>query len=76
MSDQADVNLKNISVIVNKEHALIPEGMKVSELLELRGVKTRSSVWINGTQLLLAEYDGRILTEGDVIKILRVVAGG
>jgi sulfur carrier protein ThiS len=66
----------NINVKINKENAALPIGMSVSELLELRGVKARSSVWINGTQLLLAEYDGRILAEGDEIKILRVVAGG
>lgn len=55
---------------------MLPENTTVEKLLEMRGVKSRSSVWINGTQLLLAEYAGRILYNGDTVKILRIVAGG
>jgi thiamine biosynthesis protein ThiS len=66
----------DINVTVNKEETVLPEGTAVAELLELRGVKSRSSVWVNGNQLLLAEYPTWMLREGDVIKILRVVAGG
>ena len=54
----------------------MPEGTTAAKLLALRGVKSRSSVWINGTQLLLAEYASRVLENGDTVKILRVVAGG
>lgn len=54
----------------------MPEGTTVAQLLEIRGVKSRSSVWVNGTQLLLAEYTDSILKNGDTVKILRVVAGG
>ena len=61
---------------VNKEETALPEGTTVSGLLELRGVKSRSSVWVNRNQLLLAEYPTWVLQEGDEIKILRVVAGG
>lgn len=66
----------NINVTINKEKVVLPEGMTVSELLELRGVKARSSVWINRTQLLLTEYPLARISAGDDIKILRVVAGG
>lgn len=66
----------DINVTVNKEETVLPEGTAVAELLELRGAKSRSSVWVNGNQLLLAEYPTWVLKEGDVIKILRVVAGG
>jgi len=69
-------NLKNIKVIVNKEETLLPEGTSVETLLAMRGIKSRSSVWVNGKQLLLSEYHTRILLEGDEVKILRVVAGG
>jgi thiamine biosynthesis protein ThiS len=69
-------NLKNIKVIVNKEETLLPEGTSVETLLAMRGIKSRSSVWVNGKQLLLSEYPTRILLEGDEVKILRVVAGG
>ena len=66
----------DIYVTVNKEAVALPEGTTVAQLLETRGVKSRSSVWLNGTQLLLAEYTGSILKTGDTVKILRVVAGG
>jgi sulfur carrier protein ThiS len=65
-----------ITVSVNNKETLLPEGTTAAELLALRGVKSRSSVWINGIQLLLAEYDSRVLENGDTVKILRVVAGG
>jgi sulfur carrier protein ThiS len=66
----------DIHVTVNKETAVLPEGTTVAGLLEMRGVKSRSSVWVNGIQLLLAEYAGSILKDGDIVKILRIVAGG
>lgn len=66
----------DIYVTVNREAVSLPEGTSVAELLEMRGVRSRSSVWLNGTQLLLAEYTVSILKNGDTVKILRVVAGG
>ncbi len=68
--------MRNINVTVNKEETVLPEGTTAGKLLELRGIKSRSSVWVNGNQLLLAEYPTWVLQEGDVVKILRVVAGG
>ena len=46
------------------------------KILNERGIKSRAAVWVNGSQLLLAEYETRIVEENDRIKILRVVAGG
>lgn len=66
----------SIKISVNNKETVLPEGTTVVKLLELRGAKSRSSVWVNGTQLLLAEYDSRVLQNGDTVKILRVVAGG
>jgi len=66
----------DIYVTVNREAVALPEGTTVEQLLEMKGVRSRSSVWLNGTQLLLAEYTGSILKNGDTVKILRVVAGG
>lgn len=66
----------SIKLTVNNQETILPEGTTVAELLILRGAKNRSSVWINETQLLLAEYEARVLQNGDTIKILRIVAGG
>lgn len=76
MCHRQKLNQKNINVTVNKSKAVLPEGITVAGLLELRGVQSRSSVWVNGNQLLLAEYPTWVLQEGDAVKILRVVAGG
>lgn len=67
---------KDITVIVNKEVVFLKQGMTIADLLEQRDAKNRASVWVNGTQLLIAEYPTYIIQEGDEIKILRVVAGG
>jgi len=69
-------NKKYIKVLINKEEESLDEGSTVRRLLEERGIKSRASVWINGKQLLLSEYDTYIVEENDDIKILRIVAGG
>jgi thiamine biosynthesis protein ThiS len=76
MCHRRKLNQKLIHVTVNKADQSLPEGITVEKLLEQRGVKSRSSVWVNGNQLLLAEYPTWVLQEGDAVKILRVVAGG
>lgn len=67
---------KYIKVKINKEEETLDEGTTVFRMLEERGIKSRSAVWINGKQLLLSEYETNIIEENDEIKILRVVAGG
>ena len=76
MCHRQKLNQKNINVTVNKEQIVLAEGTTVVKLLEMRGIKSRSSVWVNGNQLLLAEYPTWVLQEGDEVKILRIVAGG
>lgn len=76
MCHRQKLNQKNINVTINKEETVLPEGTTVVKLLEQRGIKSRSSVWVNGNQLLLAEYPTWVLQEGDEVKILRIVAGG
>jgi len=76
MCHRRKLNQKLIHITVNKADTSLPEGTTVEKLLEQRGVKSRSSVWVNGNQLLLAEYPTWVLQEGDAVKILRVVAGG
>lgn len=64
-----------ISVQINKKERELQEGLSVSELL-LSLDNPKAAVWINGKQLLRAEYDSRILMPGDEIKVLRITAGG
>jgi len=58
----------------NKDLEVAPE-TTVSQLVATLNYR-RASVWINGEQLLAADYDRRIIQEKDTIKILRIVAGG
>ena len=76
MCGPQETNRKTVRITVNKEEITLPEGTAAAALLEMRGIRSRVSVWINGKQLLLAEYETRILREGDTVKILRIVAGG
>ncbi|MBR0599007.1 sulfur carrier protein ThiS [Sinanaerobacter chloroacetimidivorans] len=67
---------KKIRVTINNQETVLQEEMTILKLLEDREAKHRSAVWLNGIQLLQAEYPTRMIREGDVIKILRIVAGG
>lgn len=67
---------KYVKVIINKEEENVEEGLTIKRLLEERDMKSRTSVWVNGEQLLLADYPTHVVQEGDEIKILRIVAGG
>lgn len=70
-----DIKDRTMKVIFNKKELELPSEMTVAQLIEEKQLK-RAAVWINGRQLLAAEYEHWILKEGDSIKILRVVAGG
>lgn len=64
-----------LKVTLNKKEIELAEGTTVATLLESLNNK-KAVVWINGTQLLKAEYASRVIVEGDVLKVLRLVAGG
>ena len=62
---------------VNNKREKIPENSTVMDLLELMNLKNgKVSVWVNGNQLLMSEYDNYQLNDEDKVKILRVVGGG
>ncbi len=64
-----------IKVNINKKEQEIEESVTVAMLLEEFGSK-RSAVWVNGQQLLVAQYPTYTFQDGDEVKILRIVAGG
>ncbi len=66
----------DIRVTVNNKATVVPSGTTVNSLLETAGYSSRVAIWINGTQLLGSEYATCIPEDGDVIKILRLAAGG
>ena len=64
-----------IKITINKKEEFIGNNTTVKELIQSRGLK-KAAVWINGSQLLKAQYDTFILHEGDDVKLLRIMAGG
>lgn len=62
-------------VTLNKKEMMLKEGMTVSELIKQRKMR-KGAVWINGRQLLSAEYETCVIQEGDEIRLLRIMAGG
>ena len=62
-------------VTLNKKEMMLKEGMTVSELIKQRKMR-KAAVWINGRQLLSAEYETCVIQEGDEIRRLRIMAGG
>lgn len=74
--DITDITMEDkVKVTINKKETLIDNNTTVKDLIRIRGLK-KAAVWINGTQLLKAEYETRTLTENDDVKILRIMAGG
>lgn len=64
-----------MNVTINKKTQQLAEGTTVSELLKLNKMR-KAAVWINGKQLLSAEYETHKILEGDEIRLLRIMAGG
>ena len=71
-----DITMEDkIRITINKKEEFIGNNTTVKELIQSRGLK-KAAVWINGSQLLKAQYDTFILHEGDDVKLLRIMAGG
>lgn len=62
-------------VRINKKDVQLEEGMTVAELIKQRKMR-KAAVWINGQQLLSADYSTRVIREGDEIRLLQILAGG
>lgn len=70
-----DIKEETMKITFNKKEMELPSEMTVAQFIEAKQLK-RAAVWINGNQLLLAQYDSWLIRDGDQVKILRVVAGG
>ena len=66
-----------MQVTVNGEARAVPDGTTVPGLLEQLGLQVGSVVVEhNGTALLRSEVLAATLAEGDVLELVRAVAGG
>ncbi len=65
-----------MDIILNGKPCSVESGLTAAALLVQKGYKSKTSVWVNGRQLLLAEYASYIIEEGDKVKLLRIIGGG
>jgi sulfur carrier protein len=66
-----------VTLTINGERRDLPEGATMSELLnDLRLERSGIAVAVNERVVRGANYDGHRLQDGDVVEIIRAVAGG
>jgi sulfur carrier protein len=66
-----------MQVMVNGAARQVPDGSTVPVLLEDLGLQVGSVVVeLNGTALLRSEVLAAVLSDGDVVELVRAVAGG
>jgi thiamine biosynthesis protein ThiS len=63
-------------IMINGKDCPAPMNCTAAELMEYLGYKSKTSIWVNGTQLLLSQYGTWKINDGDQIKLIRVVGGG
>jgi sulfur carrier protein len=62
---------------VNGEERVVPDGLPLPQLLEDLGLRVGSVVVErNGTALLRSEVVATVLADGDVLELVKAVAGG
>lgn len=67
--------MDQIRIVLNKKELRLAAGTTVRQLMDQNGVR-KAAVWINGRQLLKAQYDTCRLQDGDQVRLLRIMAGG
>lgn len=65
-----------MKITFNNQIEDIGQDSSIASLLQEKNLSRRVSVWVNGKQLLLKEYEIFILRDGDQVKVVRIVAGG
>jgi len=65
-----------MEIIFNGKTCNLQEGITASELLASQGYKSKTSIWVNGKQLLNSEYQTFVIPDNAIVKALRVVGGG
>lgn len=69
--------MNSISITINGERREVPAGLDIQELLLYVGLQPEVSlVEYNGAALLRREWGEHRISGGDVLEVVRVVAGG
>jgi sulfur carrier protein ThiS len=65
-----------MQITFNGKVCEVENGISASNLIRKQGYMSKTSIWVNGIQLLKAEYDSYIIPEMATVKVLRIVGGG
>ena len=66
-----------MKIILNGKETDVAEGTVTMDMIDSLGYPDNATaVWLNGRQLLAAEYNALPLGEGDELKIVRLIGGG
>jgi sulfur carrier protein ThiS len=68
--------VEDMEILFNGKTCSVDESITASELLTNQGYKSKTSIWVNGKQLLNSEYQTFIIPNNAIVKALRVVGGG
>ncbi|MCL2580570.1 MAG: sulfur carrier protein ThiS [Oscillospiraceae bacterium] len=69
--------MKNLTILYNGKSVEAEDKITVAAFLDHNGYgKKRTSVWLDGRQLLTSEYQTVELTQGCTIKVVRILGGG
>jgi sulfur carrier protein len=70
-------NLRFVKATINGEERELPDGTTVGALLEQLGApRSGIAVACNEHVVRRAEYETRVIAEGDTLEIIKAVAGG
>lgn len=65
-----------MEITFNGKKCIVNDGITASDLLLEHGYKSKTSIWVNGGQLLKSEYESFVIPEESNVKALRVIGGG
>ena len=65
-----------MEITFNSKRCTVKDGITASDLMLEYGYKGKTSIWVNGGQLLKSEYESFVIPEESNVKVLRVVGGG
>lgn len=65
-----------MEVIVNNKAIIIPQNYNLKDLLEYLNYTKSVAVFINGKQILMAQYEDYALNQNESIRIIKPLGGG
>ena len=65
-----------LEITFNGKKCTVKDGIMASDLLLEHGYKSKTSIWVNGAQLLKSEDESFVIPQESNVKALRVVGGG